>query len=192
MSQQSSAEGLLVLGYQALEEGNTEFARSVFDGLKDIPDFTYAKHARHWLALAKARCSLYFEANGDLESLLADKFSCPEGTTFRADVLCSLIEIRLGMDQTDGIDELLREAAEIYDHQSILPSIGMVKQLQGQVALKVGHNPTQAMREIKHGAMLAQLVKSKVGPLSFTIDQKFIGREAQATRSIATVGATSS
>lgn len=126
-----NATVLLGIACKDLREGRASKAQHIFGGLAVNREFSYRGLAAYGEAIAMAHAGMIQEAFDKLKSLL-DGFTDP--TMLRAKILRAFAETSIKLGQFDGVDDMLKEAAEIFKTQGELHYLGAVVSLQGVVA----------------------------------------------------------
>jgi hypothetical protein len=130
---------LLSIASRDLKEGRYLHALTIFRALSKI-DFSWQQVALQGEAVSLVRMGefkgTYAEAERMFKSLVN---TYDKATVSKADTLAQLAEVSIGLEHTDDVDGILKEAADIYFEQGLTKANGSIVHLQGLVALTRGN-----------------------------------------------------
>lgn len=118
-----------------IREGRTMHALAIFQALAKT-NFTRKKIALQGEAVALAKTGqsrdAFTESRKKFKKIVD---MSTEPTVYKADILRNLAEVSIVLQVFDGLDQVLQEAADIYDHQGLPKAQGSIVHLQAIVAL---------------------------------------------------------
>ncbi len=159
----------LSIASRDLKEGRYLHAKTIFSALTKI-DFSWKHIASQGEAVATARMGEYEGAFSSAEKMLQKLVTqTSEQTVFKADTLKSLAEVSIGLRHLDKIDDILKEAADIYFDQGLTKANASVIQLQGLVALQRG-DVQEAMDKFSWARTLSEIKIPEIVPYGFGIE----------------------
>ncbi|MGH7156684.1 MAG: hypothetical protein ACREGG_01010 [Candidatus Saccharimonadales bacterium] len=152
-----------------LKEGRYLHALTIFKALAKI-DFTHKNIALQGEAVALARMGQFKEGLKEAQKKLQTIIEMsPEPTVFRADNLVSLGEVSVALQEFEDVEPILKEAAEIYDHQGLTKAHGSVVHLQSIVALWDEDYQT-AIDQLTWATALSEIKIPEIVPAGFGIE----------------------
>ncbi|HEU5004666.1 MAG TPA: hypothetical protein VFT49_01090 [Candidatus Saccharimonadales bacterium] len=154
--------GILGVACRDLREGRNLHALQLFGSLVGV-EFTYQRDARLGEATALARMGRFSEAEDKLQQIVNDY---SERTVFKADSLRALAEVRIVLGNLEGIDDILEEAAQIYQIHSFTRPCGAIVHLQALVAMRRG-DMDEAVEKIRWATTLTEIKIPDVVPAGF-------------------------
>jgi tetratricopeptide (TPR) repeat protein len=160
---------LLSIASRDLKEGRYLHALTIFRALSKI-DFSWQQVALQGEAVSLVRMGefkgTYAEAERMFKSLVN---TYDKATVSKADTLAQLAEVSIGLEHTDDVDGILKEAADIYFEQGLTKANGSIVHLQGLVALTRG-NVEEALEKFNWATTLSEIKVPEIVPSGFGIE----------------------
>jgi tetratricopeptide (TPR) repeat protein len=160
---------LLSIASRDLKEGRYLHALTIFRALSKI-DFSWQQVALQGEAVSLVRMGefkgTYAEAERMFKSLVN---TYDKATVSKADTLAQLAEVSIGLEHTDDVDGILKEAADIYFEQGLTKANGSIVHLQGLVALTRG-NVEEALEKFNWATALSEIKVPEIVPSGFGIE----------------------
>ena len=152
---QPSQDSLLQLMDQATQmrrQGDVLQALATFRGLKDTSSFKYIGYAWQQYALCLVQIGQTDQALKEFKELAK---SYREKTLIRAHILLHTAQISIALSDYQGVDKFLAEAKEIFAEQGEFFYVGIIKQLEGNLA-QHQQDVNQALQLIAEGSRMTE------------------------------------
>jgi tetratricopeptide (TPR) repeat protein len=128
---QDSLLQLMDQATQMRRQGDVFQALTTFRGLKDTPSFKYIGYAWQQYALCLVQIGQTDQALSEFKELAK---SYKEKTLIRAHILLHTAQISIALSEYGSVEKFLAEAKEIFAEQGEFFYVGIIKQLEGNMA----------------------------------------------------------